>query len=434
METTTTTVVCKVERLRISLGQKAKQEKNFKFYSLYGHIWRMDVLEKAWKAVAKNGGSPGVDGVALEDFDTAEKIGDLLKEVQTSLREKTYKPQPVRRVYIPKANGKTRPLGIPTVKDRLVQAATLLILEPIFEADFLDCSYGFRPKRSAHDALKTIQYHLNQGYNEVYDADLQSYFDSIPHDKLMKCVEMRITDRYVLRLIRMWLEALIQEDNKDGKGPRMTRPKQGTPQGGVISPLLANLYLHWFDKVFNNKQGPAQWTEAILIRYADDFVIMVKKYRKDITRYVEDKIENWLGLKVNKEKTKVVDLKKGDTLNFLGYTFAYHKDLHGRDKMYLNMYPSDKAIAKEKQKIRELTDKRQCFKPIPDLIKELNRNLKGWSNYFSIGYPRKAMRHMNRFVRERLEKHLNRRSQRRYRLRDGSSYFELFKKMGLVYL
>lgn len=433
METKTTTA-CKVERLRTTLGQKAKQEKNFKFYSLYGHIWRMDVLEKAWTIVSKNKGAPGVDGITIESFDTPEKIEQFLKEVQNTLKERTYRPLPVKRVYIPKANGKMRPLGIPTVKDRLVQAAMLLVIEPIFEADFLDCSYGFRPNRSAQDALRTIQNHLKQGYTEIYDADLQGYFDSIPHDKLMKCVEKRIVDRQVLRLIRMWLEAAIQEDKKDGKGTRINRPKQGTPQGGVISPLLANLYLHWFDKVFHGKQGPAEWAKAKLIRYADDFVIMVQRYRKEITEYVEEKIENWLGLKVNKEKTKIINLKKGEILNFLGYSFAYHRDTFGRNKKYLNMYPSDKSVAKEKERLKELTNKRQCFKPITEVIEELNRNLRGWSNYFSIGYPRKAKRHINHYVRERLKKHLNRRSQRRYKLRDESSYYAQFKKMGLIYL
>ena len=427
-----TTTECKVERLRTMLGQKAKQEKNFKFYSLYGHIWRTDVLKKAWEAVRRNGGSSGVDGVAISDFDTDEKVEELIREIQTALKEKTYRPSPVRRVYIPKANGKLRPLGIPTIKDRLVQTATLLILEPVFEADFLDCSYGFRPERSAHDAIRKILQSLKEGYTEIYDADLQAYFDSIPHDKLMKCLEMRIVDRHVLRLIRMWLTAPIQEDG--GKGPRITKPKQGTPQGGVISPLLANLYLHWFDKVFHNSKGPAQWAKAILVRYADDFVIMARSQRDSITKYVEEKIENWLGLKINREKTKIVKLKEGDTLNFLGYSFVYHKDLKGRDKMYLNVIPSTKAIAKEKEKLRELTSKSQCFKPIGDMIEEINRNLRGWANYFSLGYPRKSMREINYFVRERLKKHLQKRSQRGYKLRDESSYYELFNRMGLIYL
>jgi RNA-directed DNA polymerase len=432
METETKTV-CKVERLRTTLGQKAKQEKNFRFYTLYGHIWRTDVLWKAWIAVARNGGAPGVDGVAIEDFDTAEKVEKYLEDIQISLRDRTYRPQPVKRVYIPKANGKLRPLGIPTIKDRIVQAATLLILEPIFEADFLECSYGFRPKRSAHDALRTIQGYLKEGYTEVYDADLQSYFDTIPHDKLMKCLEKRIADRHVLRLIKWWLEAPVWEE-KDGKGPRITRPHQGTPQGGVISPLLANLYLHWFDKVFYSQQGPSHWAKAKLVRYADDYVVMAKCCGEDIIKYIEEKIEKWLGLKINKEKTKVINLKKGEELNFLGYTFVYHKDLKGRDKKYLNIKPSDKAIAKEKEKLREMTSSKMCFKPIQILIEEINRNLKGWANYFSFGYPRCAKREINRYARERLKIHVNRRSQRRYKLREESSYYEQFKKMGLIYL
>lgn len=428
-----TTTECKVERLRTMLNQKAKQDKNFRFYTLYGHIWREDVLWKAWEAVARNGGSPGIDGIAIENFDTTEKKAQFLKEVQTSLKERTYRPQPVRRVYIPKSNGKQRPLGIPTIKDRLVQTATMLILEPIFEADFHECSYGFRPNRSAHDAIKQIQIYLKQGYKEIYDADLANYFDSIPHDKLMKCLEARIADRHVLRLIKWWLEAPIHE-NRNGKGPTITKPKQGTPQGGVISPLLANLYLHWFDKVFHNKQGPATWANAKLVRYADDFVVLTSNCGKYITRYIEDKIENWMGLKINKEKTKIVRLKEGEELDFLGYTFVYHKDLKGRDKMYLNVKPSDKAIAREKEKLKEMTSSKMCFKPIPILIKEINRNLKGWANYFSLGYPRHAMRKINRYIRERLKIHLNRRSQRRYKLREGNTYYAQLDKMGLIYL
>lgn len=433
METKTNTA-CKVERLRTTLGQKAKQAKNFKFYTLYGHIWRTDVLWKAWIAVARNGGAPGLDGVAIADFDTSEKIDNFLTEIQISLKERIYRPQPIRRVYIPKANGKMRPLGIPTVKDRVVQAAVLLVLEPIFEADFLDCSYGFRPDRSAHDALKVIKGYLQEGYTEIYDADLQSYFDTIPHDKLMKCLEMRIADKHVLRLIKWWLESPIHEENKNGKGRRITKPRQGTPQGGVISPLLANLYLHWFDKVFHSKQGPATWANAKLVRYADDYVVMVKYCGENIIKYIEEKIEGWLGLKINEEKTKIVNLKRGEELNFLGYTFVYHRDLHGRAKKYLNIKPSDKAIKKEKEKLRELTSSRMCFKPTPLVIEEINRNLKGWANYFSFGYPRSAMRIINRYVRGRMKIHLNRRSQRRYKLRDETSYYEQLKKMGLIYL
>lgn len=206
------------------------------------------------------------------------------------------------------------------------------------------------------------------------------------------------------------------------------RPKQGTPQGGVISPLLANLYLHWFDKVFLREK---KHSEARLIRYADDFVIMTRRYQDEVGTYVREKIETWLGLKINEEKTKVVDLKRGEELTFLGYTFVFRKDLKGRDKKYLNMTPSKKAVQKEKDRIKEITDTKQCFKPLTRVIEELNRNLRGWGNYFRLGYPRQAMRDINYFIHERLKRHAKRRSQRRYTLRDGRSYYEQFRKMGL---
>jgi RNA-directed DNA polymerase len=425
----------KLTTLRQKLYRKAKLEPKFRFYVLYDRIYRRDVLSSAYQIARANKGAAGVDGVTFDDIESGSGgVEGFVDGIQKCLRARTYRPMAVRRVWIPKPDGRKRPLGIPTIRDRVVQTAALLIIEPIFEADFMDCSYGFRPKRSAHDALAEVRKHLKKGLNAAYDADLRGYFDSIPHEKLMKCLRMRIVDGSVLKLIRMWLKAPIVEQDRNG-GKKVTRSRKGTPQGGVISPLLANVYLHWFEKVFYSMEGPGNWAKAQLVRYADDFVVLARYTGNRMSDFIESKIETWLGLELNRDKTKIVNLRQpGTSLDFLGFTFRYERDLKGRGFQYLNVTPSAKALQAQREALRKMISTRQSHVPVPHLIVRVNRQLRGWANYFTYGYPRKAKRTMNWYVRSRLKKHLRRRSQRPFRPPRGRSFYQHFKKLGLIYL
>lgn len=420
----------KVWQLQQKLYLKAKREPRFRFYALYDRMYRRDVLWNAWCLVAANDGAPGVDGVRiarlLKDETALEQVLTGLAE---DLRSKTYKPMPVRRTYIEKANGKLRPLGIPTVRDRIAQTAAKLILEPIFEADFCDNSHGFRPVRKAHDAIKEIKACISRGpRTAILDADLSSYFDTIPHDKLMACVEKRVSDGSVLRLIRLWLACGIVE--KEGDPP--IKPTQGTPQGGVISPLLANLYLHWLDRLFARADGPGTWANARLIRYADDFVICA--------RFIDHRIEGWLervmtrmGLTLNKEKTKVVHLDRDHTcVDFLGFSLRWVPSKWYKGKFCV-VTPSSGAVTRGMRKLSDMTGHAKSFVSPTVIVSHMNNYLRGWAVYYDFGYASAAKRKMDWHARNSLTKHMKRRSQRPFRPPEGTSWYaHLTGRMGLT--
>jgi len=417
-----------VWQLQQKLFMKAKLEPKFRFYALYDRIYRKDVLHNAWCRVAANDGAPGVDGVSIRDLSRDDDALDqLLAELHSDLKNRTYLPSPVKRVFIPKANGTLRPLGIPTVRDRIAQMAALLVLEPIFEADFLACSHGFRPGRRAHDAMDEIKAAVNEKRHAVLDADLKSYFDTIPHDKLMISLERRISDGSVLRLIRLWLRAPIVEEA--GRPPR--RPGSGTPQGGVLSPLLANIYLHWLDREFHRSHGPRHWANARLIRYADDFVICARYINGEINGWLKRLIDR-LGLTLNEEKTRVVELgPDGDTVDFLGFTVRVVPNRWGPGEFALVM-PSKVAVKRAMQKVSEMTNAKKGHLPAKVVIDRVNNFLRGWSGYFNYGYPGEAFRKLDRHVQKRLRRHFERRSQRPYRRpKDETWYKHLYSGMGL---
>jgi RNA-directed DNA polymerase len=395
----------KIRMLQRKLYLKAKEEPTYRFYLLYDKIYREDMLAHAYHLAKLNHGAPGVDGQTFEMIESGD-LEKWLEGIRNELRDKTYQPQPVRRVMIDKPGGGQRPLGIPTIKDRTVQAAAKLVLEPIFEADMEPEAYGYRPKRSAHDAIKKVDKLLYEGYTDVVDADLSKYFDKIPHRELLQSIARRIVDRDVLHLLKMWLKVPVEERDEKGNRRLMGGRKNtcGTPQGGVVSPVLANLYMNRFLKYWR-MSGQKEHLQAHVVNYADDFVIL--------SRGKADQALNWtrrvvtkLGLTLNEAKTSIKEART-ESFDFLGYTFGPH--CHRKyGHWYLGASPSKKSVARLRGKVGDLL-KPSNVAPWPEVRNKLNSVLQGWAAYFSYGTRLMAYRAVDNYVLDSVRHFLQRR-------------------------
>ena len=418
----------RVQMYQRKLYLKAKQEKGFKFYILYDKVFLGYIMREAWDRVKTNGGSAGIDEVTFESIEKTGAEG-FLKTLSEELRQQTYQASAVKRVWIPKNNGGKRPLGIPTIKDRVAQMACKMVIEPIFEADFEDCSYGYRPKRSAPDAIVKIREHLKNGKTDVYEADLSAYFDTIPHDKLKIALQERIADKRVLWLIDKWLKAPIYEDGqyKGGK-----KNKEGVPQGGVISPVLSNLYLHLLDRIVSYSKGLFRKTGVVMVRYADDFVLMGHRLGEAIKKMKE--LLHRMGLKLNEQKSNQINARE-EPFHFLGFVFRYDQSFKNpASGKFWNIKPSDQANKRIRQKIG-LSLRQWGHYKVETLVSELNAILRGWLNYYDIkgvSYSFVAKRELNDYLRTRFVRYFNRKSQRKSRLYRKQAFELLVSKFGLI--
>jgi len=408
-----------IRTLQRKLYRKAKQETACRFHALYDKVYRADILSHAYNLVRSNKGSAGIDGITFKDIEENEGATAFIAALEEALKNKMYQPDPVKRVMIPKSDGSQRPLGITTIRDRVAQMAVKLVIEPIFEADFCETSYGFRPKKSAHDAVEDVTYALNTGYTEVIDADLSKYFDTIPHSKLLAVVAERICDGEILRLIQMWLKAPIIEMDKDGTKRNIGGGKgnrKGTPQGGVISPLLANLYLHILDRIWE-RRNLQQRLKARIVRYADDIVILCRRNKSDKAMAVLRQILERLELSLNETKTKVVNVYKGK-FDFLGFSILMGKSRSSGNR-YPHVQPSKKSLQAIKDRIAELTRRQRTVIPLECVVNDVNASVRGWVGYFHFKNCSKALKHVRVHVEERMQAHLF----KRYKIKDkGTGY------------